>query len=96
MLRSKFLAGTCRKVCTFASDKARVNIRCGKLPAPNAFWPPALLSFCQPAPVPFSVSVVPAMPCVSTCKLGTFDDAEDWDPFQIEDSSEIDLYDGPF
>ena len=95
-MRSNLFAGICGKVCTVASDKARVNIRCGKLPAPNAFWPPAPLSFCQPAPVPIAASVVPAMPCVSTWKLGTFDDAEDWDPFQIDESSEIDLYDGPF
>ena len=35
--RSKFLVGVCSKVCTVASEKARVNIRCSKLPAPNAF-----------------------------------------------------------
>ena len=95
-MRSKFLAGICGKVCTVASEKARVNIRCGKLPASNACWPPAPLSFCQPVPAPLPVSVVPVMPCVSTCKLGTFDDAEDWDPFQSDEFAEIERYDGPF
>ena len=96
MIRTKLLAGVCKAVCSIASERARVNIRCSKLPAPNTCWPPASLSFCQLVPVPIAVSALPAVPCERTSKLAAFDDAEDWDPFEIDEPFEMEPFDGPF